>query len=80
MDQATGQYNFHGDLEMAQEFLSKRLKDNRRRSHDWVPGTEIKMPKPLDQILNNLKDVRQFSSYLLHLFLGNKQKLGQVMA
>ena len=79
MDQTTGQYDFHGDLEMAQIFLNKKQRENRKNSYDWLPETEIKMPKPLEQILNNVKDVRQFSSYLLHHFLGNKQKLGQVM-
>ena len=78
MDQTTGQYDFHGDFEMAQTFLKKKQKENRKNSRDWVPDTEIKMPKPLEQILNNVKEVRQFSSYLLHHFLGNKQKLGQV--
>ena len=79
MDQTTGQYDFHGYLEMAQIFLNKKQRENRKNSYDWLPETEIKMPKPLEQILNNVKDVRQFSSYLLHHFLGNKQKLGQVM-
>ena len=78
MNKATGEFDFDGDIEMAQKFISKKLKDNRRSSNDWVPETDIKLTKPLDQILNNLKDVRQFSSYLLHQFLGNKQKLGQV--
>ena len=78
MDQTTGKYEFHWDLEMAQTFLDRKQKETQKNSRDWVPDTEIKMPKPLEQILNNVKEVRQFSSYLLHHFLGNKQKLGQV--
>ena len=74
----TGKYFFHGNYEMGQEFCTNKNKEIRRNSRDWVPESEIKMSKSLDEILNNLKEVRHFSSYLLHHFLGKKQKLGQV--
>ena len=77
-DPASGEMVHWGDSAFAFDFLKQQKGVERRLSRDWIPVKDIKMTQPFCMFVDNTKEVRSFSSQMMHHFMTKKQKLGQV--